>query len=177
MIFAPGPWFRVLFLFLAAVILIGIVTISGDKETGNFIIPLIIAAVCMAAAMYRESWTFDRDLKLITYCNGLIFFNRTKRYSFEDILNFEFSFFLRGAESDGSADHEINLGNPFSKENTEEVAGRSTRIIHKRYHQELRLNLKSGNHAIIESLDSRNTEKLIKNATILSEFSGIGLEK
>jgi len=174
MIFSPAPWFRILFLFLAVVVIIGIFTTSEDEEGGNWV-PVIVITVCIAAALYEESWRFDRSKRIIISKTGIIFLHKTKTWSFAEIANFELMVFLRGAESDGSADHEINLSKPFSRENTDEISGRGIKIIHRKYHQELRLSLKSGDRITIESIDSRNTEGLLKKANTLSEFCGIQL--
>ena len=163
MIFSPAPWFRILFLFLAGIVFFGIFTIASGGDDGSFIVPGLIALICVIAALYEESWTFDRAARIITSQNGLIIFHRTKAWSFDDVESIELQVFLRGAESDGSADHEINLTKAFSRENTEEAKG-GPRIIHRRYQQDLRLNLKSGDRVSIESLAARNTEALAKKS-------------
>ena len=150
-------------------------TIVSGGEGGSFILPVIIAAACAVAAFYEESWTFDRKNRIITSKYGLLFLHSKKILSFAEVENIEFSCFLRGAESDGKADHEIELTRPFSRQNTGEAAGRGPRIIHPKYHQEIRLNLKSGDRLSIESLDSRTTETLSRKAGILSGFSGLKL--
>jgi len=175
MIFSPAPWFRFLFLFLAIVIIIGIITISTEEVSGSLIIPIIIGIICLAASLYEESWSFDIENQIVSSRIGLILLNRKSSYSFTDIENLQLSLFLRGAESDGSADHEINLTRPFSKENTEDASGKTTKTIHKRWHQEIRLNLKNGERLTVESLDSRGTEGLSKKAGLLSDFTGIPL--
>lgn len=175
MIFSPAPWFRILFLFLTAIITTGIITVSSDDSSGNFILPIIIAVLCIAAALYEESWCFDKEKLIITSKSGFIFIHKTKIYSFAEVQNLKLTFFLRGAESDGTADHEINLSRPFSRENTAEVSGRGPKIIHPKYHQEIRLELKSGKQVKIESIDSRGKEALSKKVKVLSSFCGIPL--
>ena len=177
MIFSPAPWFRILFLFLAAIVITGIFAVSSDGSGANLVLPAVIAAVCIIAALYEESWIFDREKRIIVSRYGLLFLRRKKVWSFAEIENIELYSFLRGAESDGKADHKINIGKPFSRENTDEVSGRGIKIIHPKYHQELRLNLKNGDRATIESLDSRSTDALEKKAGILADFSGLKLFK
>ena len=177
MIFSPAPWFRILFFLLAAIVLIGIITIAADGEGGSFLLPSIISAVCATAALYEESWTFNRKKRIIISKSGLKFLNKKKIVSFAEVENLELIKFLRGAESDGSADHEIDLSKVFSKENTAEATGNGPKIIHKRYHQELKLHLKNGNLLTLESLDSRGTETLEKKAKLISDFNGISLIK
>ena len=177
LIFSPAPWFRILFLFLAAIIITGIVTVAAEDPGGNFILPIIISACCLLAAMYEESWTFNKKEQHITFRTGLIIFNKSAVYRFNEVQNLELAVFLRGAESDGKADHEINLNRPFSRENTGEVSGRGPKIIHPKYHQEIKLVLKSGKTSTIESIDSRGTEALSSKAAVLSDFTGIGLIK
>ena len=176
MIFAPAPWFRILFLAIAAFIIIGIFTIASDESSeGGFLVPIIIAAVCIIAALYEESWIFNRKEEIVTSKSGLFYIHKTRTYSFKNIANLELVVFLRGRESDSAAEHEIKLGNPFSKENTAEAADRGPRIIHKKYHLELRLNLQTGEHRTIESLDGRSGESLKKKAVALAEFNGFRL--
>ena len=176
MLFSPAPWFRILFLVFAGMIVLGIITVSSDEETGNYLIPVLIIAASVFAALYEESWLFDREEKTVRYKSGFLFLHRNKIWTFNEVENLELYKFLRGAESDGSADHEINLTKPFSRQNTAEVK-EGYRIIHPKYHQEIRMHLKSGEMQTIESIDSRNTEPLEKKALILAEFSGISLLK
>ncbi|MDC7226348.1 MAG: hypothetical protein PQJ61_06260 [Spirochaetales bacterium] len=177
MIFSPAPWFRILFLFFAAAVIVGIFTVAADDESISLVSPIVIAAICIIASMYEESWTVDREKRLITERSGLFLLHKTRKWGFNEVESLELRVFLRGAETDGSADHEVNLTPGFSREDMEEAAGKDTKIIHKRYQQMLRLNLKSGETRTIESLAGRSPDTLQKKADILSEFSGIKLEK
>ena len=182
MILSPAPWFRLLFAGLAAVIVIGIFTVAGDRgEAGtaaaNDLGPLIIIILCIAGALYEESWAFDRRKRIIIHKYGLTFLNRKKIFSFAEILNIELKIFLRGAESDGKADHRIDIGRPFAGNNTEMISGRRPGIIHPKYHQELVLNMKSADPERVESLDSRGTAALETKAKTISDFSGISFQK
>ena len=62
---------------------------------------VIVITVCIAAALYEESWRFDRSKRIIISKTGIIFLHKTKTWSFAEIANFELMVFLRGAESDG----------------------------------------------------------------------------
>jgi len=178
MFFSPAPWFRIIFSLLLVVLVIGILSVSGDgSEKGNLLFPVIIGAVCFLAAFYEESWLFDKEKRIIISKYGLLFLNRRKVYSFAEIQDFELMSFLRGVNADKSADKKINLTPAFSKENTDEIAGEGRRIIHKRWHQELILNLKSGDRKTLEAIDSRSTESLLNKAGILADFCGIPLMK
>ena len=177
MVFSPAPWFRIMFLFLAGIIIFGIFTISGDGDSGGFFIPVIIAVICVAASLYEESWLFDRNRRIIIHKAGLMFFSKTKTISFAEVDYMQLYVFLRGVKADRQADHELDLTKPFSRENTEDASGKGTRIIHKKYQQELKLVMKTGDKIAVESLASRGTEALAGKAGILSEFSGIRLVK
>lgn len=177
LIFSPAPWFRFLFIFLTIIIATGIITIKKEGASESILIPVIIGTICIAASLYEESWRFDRENNIVTSKSGLIFINKKTHYSFSEIKNLQLTLFLRGAESDGSADHEIDLMHPFSKKNTEEVSGINTKIIHRKWHQELRLNLKTGKSVTIERIDSKGNEVLSKKAGVISDFTGLKLVK
>ena len=174
LIFSPAPWFRIIFLFFAASLVTGILTIGKEDSGGNFIVPVLITAACVIAALYTESWLFDRDKRIIIHKSGLLFLNKKMTLPFAEIDNLEISSFLRGVKADSKGEHELKLSNPFSRENTEEVKG-GPRIIHPKYHQDLCLKMKNGDRHIIESIDSRKSEALKKKAGIISDFSGISL--
>ncbi|MBI9108008.1 MAG: hypothetical protein JEZ04_14770 [Spirochaetales bacterium] len=178
MTYSPAFWFRIIFLILFGVLVWGVIAVVADEsDAERLFVPIIVGMVCLVAALYEESWTFDSGKRIITSRFGLVFLHRKRVYSFAEIQNFELMFFLRGAKSDGKADHEINLSRPFSAENMAEVSQRGPKIIHKRWHQELRLNFKSGNRDTLEALDSRTTEGLQNKAGILADFCGIPLVK
>ncbi len=176
MIFSPAPWFRILFLAFAAIIAVGIYSTASEGMDGSFAVPFIITAFCIAAALYEESWTFDRENKNVEYKHGLIFLNRKISMPFNEIENLELNIFLRGNRSDGEIDTDKSFSNPFSKENTVETKN-WLKVVHPKYHQELILNLVSGKQRTIESIDSRNIEGIKKKAAILSDFSSIKLVK
>jgi hypothetical protein len=175
-IFSPAFWFRIIFLLLLAVLVAGLIAVAGDDaQDGSLAVPIIIGSVCLIAALYEESWTFDRNKRIIVAKFGLLILHRTKTYSFAEIENFELTSFLRGIRADKSEDKEIDLTSAFSKANTEEAAGKGQRIIHKRWHQDLILNYKSGDRKTIDAVDSRSTKALKAKAGILADFCGIPL--
>ncbi len=175
-IFSPSPWFRILFLAFAFIVSVGIYAVASDGEDGSFAVPVIIAAACVTAAFYEESWTFNRARKTVRYKHGLVFLNRKESLTFDEIQNLELNIFLRGNKSDGEIENDKSFSNPFSKENTVETKN-WLKVLHPKYHQELRLNLVSGEQKTIESIDSRSVENMENNAGILSDFSGIPLIK
>ncbi len=176
MIFSPAPWFRILFLAFAVIVAVGIYSTASEGIDGSFIVPFIITAFCIAASLYEESWTFDRENKTVEYKHGLIFLNRKISMPFNEIESLELNIFLRGNRSDGEIDNDKSFSNPFSKENTVETKN-WLKVVHPKYHQELILNLVSGEKRTIESIDSRNIEGIKKKAGILSDFSSIKLVK
>ncbi len=181
MIFSPAPWFRILFLVLTAAIAVGLYAVYGDlKASGEpmtgLIVPTLIGIFCLAGMLYEEIWIFDRKQRIIYHRFGLKILSKKSAYSFDDSESLELVIFLRGAESDGSADHEITIGKRFGK-TTDGMNGIKNKIIHPKYHQELLLNISDDRAVKIETIDSRNTESLEKKAGILSDFTGLPLVK
>ena len=181
-IFSPAPWFRILFLVLTAAIAVGLYAVYGDlKASGEpmsrLIVPTLIGIFCLAGMLYEELWIFDRKERMIYHRFGLKILSKKSVYSFDDSESFQLVIFLRGAESDGTADHQIEIGRPRASHADGISAQRLPRIIHPKYHQELLLNISDGRSVKIETIDSRGTDALEKKAGILSDFTGLTLVK
>ncbi len=169
MIFSPSPLFRVLFLIVAAVMISGMVISVIDDNKGSFILPCIIAAICIIAAFYEESWTFDKKDCVITRKTGLLFFHKMKKIPFKEIDALELTVLIRGGrivnpEAPDSDTDELKPDSPRKKTN-------------KKYYQILQLNLKSGENIIMETFEGYNTDNIIKKAWILSDFCGFRFVK
>lgn len=172
LVLSPPVWFRIFFMIFAGIIFLGIITISKDSEHGSFVLPVCVAIFCIFASLYKESWIFDKTKKCIISQTGLLFINKRRIIDFSDVFQISVYSFLRGREI--PKENMKKSENPFSKENTAEVQGQN-KIMHKKYHQELRINLKSGDFIVIESLDKRNTVDLKQKAQQISSFTGISI--
>ena len=168
MIFSPSPLFRLMFLIIVAVMISGIaVSITDGGETG-FTIQLVIAAVCIFAALYEESWTFNRAEKLIYRKTGLTFINRKKTIAFTEVENLELMAVIRGGRQVSGREYTPYTDKP-------ENSGRRAKAV--KYYQELKLNLISGMSVTIECFEGYNTDSLSRKAGILSDFCGFQLSR
>ena len=79
-------WFRLLFLFIAILLAAGIY-VSSFNVSRQWI-PILIIAICLAAALYEEKWIFNKAEKNIEYIIGIMVINKKTIYKFQDIENF-----------------------------------------------------------------------------------------
>ena len=79
-------WFRVLFLFIVALLVAGVL-VSGISASGQWV-PILIIIACIWGALYEEKWIFNKVENSIVYISGTLFLNKKKIYKFEDIESY-----------------------------------------------------------------------------------------
>jgi hypothetical protein len=82
-------WFRLLFLFIAVLLISGIIT-SGLGAGGQWI-PILIIGVCIWGSLYEEKWIFNKQENIIIYLTGIVFLNKKSVFKFENIETFKIS--------------------------------------------------------------------------------------
>ena len=97
--------FRIVFAAIALFILIAIISLASsdpDSETSNAV-PIIIFVICAAAALYNESWIFNRGKQTLERRLGLLFIYKRNSYSLD---NFERVVITGSKEPAGEKDDE-----------------------------------------------------------------------
>ena len=79
-------WFRLLFLFIVILLSAG-VFVSGFNIPRQWV-PILIIAICLAAALYEERWVFNVQMSKIEYSSGLLFYTGKKTYRFDEVDTF-----------------------------------------------------------------------------------------
>jgi hypothetical protein len=80
-------WFRIMFLFIAALLAAGIYAV-GPGSIRQWI-PILIMLACIAGALYEEKWIFDKSGNKIEYHSGIMFISRKKSYKLEEVEVFK----------------------------------------------------------------------------------------
>lgn len=152
LILAPKGFFRIGFALICGILLAGIGT---NPPEGVPVVGIIIMTLSALAVFYEERWIFDRETKRIEYRMGLIFLNRKRRYSFDEVETFTFVTLQRGKVIDAS----------------EETAGQGAR------YTLFGLFTKKGERRSIEIIKSRLAPGLLEKAEAVSRFCDISLER
>jgi hypothetical protein len=139
-------WFRVLFLAIIGVFLIGMGA-SGTSVQEIGIFPSLFLLVCCLSLLYEETWIFDRKEGTVTRRFGLLILNTKKTFRKSEIERFCLSSFVRGAQA--------NLGEKKSFFQREM----------------LRLSFITGEEMTdIEIQSSRRKKRMEENGRVIAEF-------
>ncbi len=80
LVYATSVAFRIMLFATAIVIVLSIVAVSGGSFFARSnIFSLVIAGICLFAALFRERWIFDKDANLFEKDVGFLFFHARKR--------------------------------------------------------------------------------------------------
>lgn len=125
LVLALGTGFRALFLSLAAIVALAILS-AGSVS----VVALIVLIVLLLGAAYEERWTFSSVDSTVTSRYGLLFAARTRHWNYEEIAGVEFTAYRVGSIP-GSASSRVE---PASDQSTIEGARRRlSRRAHLRY--------------------------------------------
>lgn len=83
---------RLLFLLIGIMFTTGVV--YSDTSSPRLWIPILVALVSFAGALYTETWTFDKISSTVTYSRGLKgipLFSKQKILSFDEVSRFYYS--------------------------------------------------------------------------------------
>ncbi|MFW5695772.1 MAG: hypothetical protein ACOCYB_11430 [Alkalispirochaeta sp.] len=81
LILSLGMAFRIVFAVPAAVVALGIVSAGSIP-----IAPTVVLVVMVGGALYQERWVLNPTNRTITATHGLVFWSRTRRWSYDDIV-------------------------------------------------------------------------------------------
>lgn len=165
LVLALGTGFRVVFLALAAIVVLAIIA-AGSVGA----VALVLLAILLLGAAYEERWTFDSIERVATSRYGFTFAARTRRWSYEEISRVEHAIYRIGTVP-GSASSEVP---PDGDE-------RSLTGAHRRLSRrvQLRYGFRTGQEELvqIEIRRVRNLEEEQKIPEELARHLGVPLER
>lgn len=114
--------------------------------------PIVLASICVLAAVYDERWTFDAGAKLAFRRRGLLFFAKTQEVHFSEIDELYVSRFVKGSPAH------------FPQEKVGDF---------RRHQITLYLRLKSGERYTIETRPSDHALDLVETAREIGRVTGL----
>lgn len=85
-------WVRIVFGAIALIPLYGLV-----NDGVLYIVPTLLLFVCVLAALYNETWIFDRARRIIEYRFGLLVLFKRRVFPFDDVASLELDEFVKGS--------------------------------------------------------------------------------
>jgi len=114
---AIPPWFRLLLLAIGVILLFALLATSPDGVAGIFdranVIPLVLCAVSLLGAAYREQWLFDKTTDRVTHYAGIYSLGIRRTLSLSELENVEVGQFIRGRPHAPANTRPSLLSRPF----------------------------------------------------------------
>jgi hypothetical protein len=145
------PWvFRTIFAAITAMLLASMISLGSGG-----VVPVMITAVTLFAALYEERWTFDSRTRSVVHRYGLVIFAKTRAVKFDDIESFVLS----------------NYHDP-----RDEGTLSPKRVVISRSLVSFQMAMKEGKNRTIEIRANRHNNSMKQNAETIADFCGLPIE-